>query len=192
MTMADNNEWKIYTKQGDKGKTSLLGGTRVSKYHEKIEAYGTLDELNSFIGLLRDQEDICHETEKFLYDIQKKVFAAESMVAVDSEELLSQLPKVTPQDTSALEHAIDEMNKILPELKNFILPGGNQAVSYAHVARTVCSRAERHVLQANDIYPVDENIIIYLNRLSDYFFVLARYLVHKLGIAEDKWSKDIQ
>lgn len=186
--MAENKDWKIYTKGGDKGKTSLLGGSRVSKYHEKIQAYGTLDELNSFIGLLRDQEGICEETQKFLFDIQEKIFAAESLVAVDSAELIAELPKIKTEDTEKLEQAIDRMNEHLPELRNFILPGGHPAVSWAHVARTVCRRAERHVLQANDIYPVDEQIIVYLNRLSDYFFVLARKLAHNNGIPEDKWA----
>lgn len=182
-------ENKIYTKQGDKGQTSLLGGSRVSKYHEKIQAYGTLDELNAFIGLLRDQPGICEETEQFLFDIQKKIFAAESIVAVDNEQLKEQLPEITQQDTKKLEIAIDTMNEELADLKNFILPGGHLSVSYAHVARTVCRRAERLVLQANDSYAVDHQIIIYLNRLSDYFFVLGRFLAMKNDVPENKWSK---
>lgn len=186
--MDAQKDWKIYTRQGDKGKTSLLGGTKVSKYHEKIEAYGTLDELNSFIGYLRDQDSLCEDTQKFLYDIQQEVFAAESLVAAESEDLLDSLPKVSPDITEKLEKAIDEMNKDLPELKNFILPGGHPAVSVAHVARTVCRRAERKILIASDIYPVENTIIIFLNRLSDYFFVLARYLAHQLDIPENKWA----
>ncbi|MFO8086485.1 MAG: cob(I)yrinic acid a,c-diamide adenosyltransferase [Bacteroidales bacterium] len=183
-------ESKIYTKQGDKGNTSLLGGTRVSKFHEKIQAYGTLDELNAFIGLLRDQTGICEETKQFLFDIQKKIFAAESIVAVDDDQLKEQLPKITQQDTEKLEKAIDAMNDELADLKNFILPGGHLTVSYAHVARTVCRRAERLVLKANDSYPLDHQIIIYLNRLSDYFFVLARFLAMKNDVPENKWSKN--
>ncbi|MFW6020089.1 MAG: cob(I)yrinic acid a,c-diamide adenosyltransferase [Bacteroidales bacterium] len=186
--MAKENHYKIYTKQGDKGKTSLLGGSRVSKYHEKIEAYGTLDELNAFIGLLRDQEGICENTRTFLHEIQGNVFAAESIIASDSEELLINLPTVTETDTKKLESAIDQMNEKLPELQNFIIPGGHEAASHAHVARTVCRRAERQVLQASDIYPVNEQIIQYLNRLSDYFFVLARYLTHNNDITEEKWQ----
>ncbi|MGM0611977.1 MAG: cob(I)yrinic acid a,c-diamide adenosyltransferase [Bacteroidota bacterium] len=188
MNKEKENNFKIYTKQGDKGKTSLLGGSRVSKYHEKIEAYGTLDELNAFIGLLRDQEGICESTRTFLHEIQEKVFAAESIIASDSEELLANLPNVDTTDTKKLEDAIDKMNEELPELQNFIIPGGHKAASHAHVARTVCRRAERKVLQASDIYPVNDEIIQYLNRLSDYFFVLARYFTHNNEITEEKWK----
>ena len=188
MDKEKNKDFKIYTKQGDEGKTSLLGGSRVSKYHEKIEAYGTLDELNAFIGLLRDQDGICDKTREFLYEIQEKVFASESIIATDSEELLENLPKVDENDIKKLEEAIDNMNNKLPELQNFIIPGGHKAVSHAHVARTVCRRAERQVLQANDIYPVNGHIIQYLNRLSDYIFVLARYLAQNNDVTEKKWK----
>lgn len=186
--MGSQNEWKIYTRLGDKGKTSLLGGTQVPKYHEKIEAYGTLDELNSFIGMLRDRQGVCENTRIFLYHIQQQIFAAESLLAADSEDLKAELPRVTQAETSSLEKAIDDMNAELPELKNFIIPGGHPAISAAHIARTVCRRAERKILIANDIHPIDPNIVMFLNRLSDYFFVLARYLAYQLKIPENKWT----
>lgn len=186
--MSNNKEWKIYTRQGDKGETSLLGGSRVPKYHNKIEAYGTLDELNAFIGLLRDQKEVEADMQEFLYEVQEKIFAAESLVAADSEDNLHELPEINEEDISKLEKAIDEMNLDLPELKNFILPGGHPVVSYAHVARTVCRRAERLVIRTGEEYPVDEKIIRYLNRLSDFFFVLGRYFSHTFDIPEDKWT----
>lgn len=186
--MSENNKWKIYTRGGDKGQTSLLGGSRVPKYHEKIEAYGTLDELNAFIGLLRDQKEVEESTQQFLYEVQEKVFAAESFVAADSPHHLSGIPEIEDEDIAKLEEAIDGMNHELPELNNFILPGGHPAVSYAHVARTVCRRAERLVIKAGENHPVDEKIIRYLNRLSDYFFVLGRFLAHAFQVAEDKWT----
>ncbi|MFO8054200.1 MAG: cob(I)yrinic acid a,c-diamide adenosyltransferase [Bacteroidales bacterium] len=188
--MANDKGWKIYTRQGDKGETSLLGGSRVSKYHEKIEACGTLDELNAFIGLLRDQEGVCQDTAAFLFSIQKKIFLAESILSADSKESLQGLPEITSEDTKALEDAIDRMNTQLPELKNFIIPGGQQSVSYAHIARTVCRRAEREVLRANSTQSVDPKIMSYLNRLSDYFFVLSRHLSYKLKASEEKWTLD--
>ena len=163
---------KIYTKTGDNGKTSLLGGQRVDKFHNRIEAYGTVDELNSFIGLLICEIDNANITNSLL-NIQNKLFNAGSKLAVEGKISFS-IPEITEDDIIFLEKKIDEMNEELPELKNFIIPGGNRATSLAHVCRTICRRAERRTLSIND----NENLIIvkYLNRLSDYFFVLSRKL----------------
>jgi cob(I)alamin adenosyltransferase len=168
-----NSEIKIYTKGGDRGETSLLGGTRVPKYHERIEAYGTLDELNSFIGLLRDQS-IAESDKVMLLDIQNKLFIAESHLAADKPDLLKSLPWLSSEDITLLEKEIDRMSNKLPPLKSFILPGGHPVVSFCHIARTVCRRAERLVTKLRTRHEFDENIIRYLNRLSDYLFVLAR------------------
>jgi cob(I)alamin adenosyltransferase len=177
---------KIYTKTGDKGQTSLLGGTRVSKGHERVEAYGTLDELNSFIGLIRDQ--ITGEHYKtILKTIQEKIFIAESRIASDPEIKTKKLPVIVEKDIKVLEKEIDEMNKSLPELRHFILPGGASVVSYCHIARTVCRRAERIVIRLKEKNKEDVIIMKYLNRLSDYFFVLARKAGHDLGAQEIQW-----
>lgn len=182
-----NKEYKIYTKGGDKGETSLLGGTRVPKYHERIEAYGTLDELNSFIGLLCDHIDDVSIKEK-LIKIQSDVFVAESHLAADKQEDRDRLPVLTEKDIFFLEHEIDAMNVYLPELKSFILPGGHPVVSYCHVARTVCRRAERLTIKLNEVYPVDHIIIRFLNRLSDYFFILARKFSYDFKAREILWK----
>jgi len=178
---------KIYTKGGDKGETSLLGGTRVPKYHERIEAYGTLDELNSFIGLLRDQPMEVHYRKKLL-EIQERIFIAESRLAADQQKKLDQLPVITEDDVLELEKEIDEMNIGLPELKSFILPGGHPTVSYCHIARTICRRAERLSIRLSQKFNVDELIIKYLNRLSDYFFVLGRRFSYDLKVEEVLWK----
>lgn len=177
---------KIYTKTGDKGQTSLLGGTRVSKGHERVEAYGTLDELNSFIGLIRDQ--ITGEHYKtLLKTIQEKIFIAESRIASDPKIKTKKLPVIVEQDIKVLEDEIDEMNKSLPGLRHFILPGGAAVVSYCHIARTVCRRAERTVIRLKEKNQEDIIIMKYLNRLSDYFFVLARKSGHDSGAEEIQW-----
>ena len=181
---------KIYTKTGDKGQTSLLGGTRVSKGHERVEAYGTLDELNSFIGLIRDH--ITGEKYKaILKTIQEKVFTAESWIASDPYIKTKKLPVILEKDIKVLENEIDEMNKSLPELRHFILPGGTPVVSYCHVARTVCRRAERIVIRLKEKNKEDVIIMKYLNRLSDYFFVLARKAGQDTGAEEIQWVTDI-
>lgn len=182
-----SNQFKIYTKGGDKGETSLLGGTRVRKYHERIEVYGTLDELNSFIGLLRDQPMDQHY-KNVLLNIQEKIFIAESRLAADRQEHLDRLPLISSHDVLALEKEIDEMNIGLPELQSFILPGGHPAVSYCHIARTVCRRAERLSIRLSEKFSIDETILIYLNRLSDYFFVLGRRFTHDLDVEEILWK----
>ena len=178
---------KIYTKTGDKGETSLIGGTRVPKHHLRIESYGTIDELNSWIGLIRDQQ-INNDAVKELLEIQDRLFTIGSLLAADPEKSRMKLPNIKNEDVTFLEHKIDEMNEVIPELKSFILPGGHTTVSYCHVARCVCRRAERLIVNLNENSPLDNKIIIYINRLSDYLFTLARYLGHQLNISESPWS----
>lgn len=182
-----SKEYKIYTKGGDKGETSLLGGTRVPKYHDRIEAYGTLDELNSYIGLIRDQE-IDQHFKDILLIIQNKLFVAESHLAADKEENAKQLPQLNSKDIALLEIEIDKMNDNISPLKSFILPGGHTVVSYCHIARTICRRAERLVIKLGHQYKIDPLIIKYLNRLSDYLFVLARAIAKDLNVDETLWK----
>lgn len=179
-------EWKIYTRTGDLGQTSLIGGRRVPKYHDKIEAYGTVDELCAFIGVIRDH-DIDTETRNFLIKIQENLFVLEALLAADPNVEKQKLPILLESDITALETAIDEMNKSLDTLTTFILPGGHVAVSYCHVARTICRRAERTVLKLFPDNPVDPICQKYLNRLSDYLFVLARKLSKDLNAEEKPW-----
>jgi len=179
--------YKIYTKGGDKGETSLLGGTRVPKYHERIEAYGTVDELNSFIGLIRDQ-DIPEHFREILIQVQNNLFTAESHLAADQIDNTIHLPKLSEDHIVLLEKEIDKMNEVLPEIRNFILPGGHPVVSQCHIARTICRRAERLTIKLAEKYEVDIIIIKYLNRLSDYLFVLARMIAHEFGAGEIVWK----
>lgn len=178
---------KVYTRTGDKGQTSLIGGERVRKDDPRIEAYGTLDELNSFLGLVRDHApaEIYKEA---LIRIQDRVFVAESILAAAMEEALEYLPKIGQEDIDFLESGIDEMDKKLEPLKAFVLPGGHPAVSHAHVARTVCRRAERLVIRLSDDFKVDEIIVRYLNRLSDYLFTLSRAFSQELDAEEVEWK----
>ncbi|MDH3381066.1 MAG: cob(I)yrinic acid a,c-diamide adenosyltransferase [Flavobacteriaceae bacterium] len=185
---------KIYTKTGDKGKTSLIGGKRVSKADLRIETYGTIDELNSFIGLLRDQS-IDLRTKNFLLDIQNNLFSIGTLLAIDPENKKLQSKdnpyanlNISTKDISVLESEMDDFNKNLPDLAHFILPGGHPTVSICHICRTTCRKAERYCVAVNEQSKVSEHIIIYLNRLSDYFFVLARKLSHDLGVSEIKWE----
>ncbi len=180
-----NENWKIYTKTGDKGETSLIGGTRVPKYHDRIEAYGTVDELNSYIGLIRDQLVNNHYKEVLL-EIQDRLFTAESLLAAVKET--KTLPQLNEDDILLLEKEIDEMNTQLPELHSFILPGGDVIVSHCHIARCICRRTERIIIRLATNYPVDEIIIKYFNRLSDYLFVLARKLGNDLNVTESLWK----
>ena len=184
---------KIYTKTGDKGTTALFGGTRVPKHHIRIESYGTVDELNSHIGLLRDQKTDEHSRE-ILLKIQDRLFTIGSMLATDPEKAKLKsgkerlnIPKISQEDIDLLENEMDKMNEQLPEMTHFILPGGHQAVSFCHIARCVCRRAERLATALNELESIDENILKYLNRLSDYLFVLARKLTHDLQVEEIKW-----
>lgn len=177
---------KIYTRTGDAGETSLIGGTRVPKHHIKIEAYGTVDELNSYIGLLRDSFDDAH-TRDTLYQIQDALFVIGSHLAEDKSKSVMQLPSLDADGATRLENEIDAMNGVLPELKFFILPGGHPVASHAHIARCVCRRAERCVTHLSETEPIDDGLIKYLNRLSDYLFTLARYIAFKNGAEEVKW-----
>ncbi len=181
-----SDDFKIYTKGGDKGETSLLGGTRVPKSHERVEAYGNLDELNSFIGLIRDQEINPHYRD-MLIRVQENLFIAEALIARDPEKDTRPLPGLKEEDILMLEHEIDAMNEDLPPLHHFILPGGHPLVSYCHVARTVCRRAERSLIRLSNTNPVEDIIIRFLNRLSDYLFVLARKTGKELDAKETKW-----
>lgn len=175
---------KVYTKKGDDGTTSLLSGRRVPKTMAEIKAVGVLDELNSFVGLLRSE---IHNSKDFLEDVQWNLFNAGSIIINDND---TKLPEITEDDISLLEKFMDEMNQELPELKNFILPKGSKAVSTAHICRTIARRAEIDVLECKildnfiKLHPISR----YLNRLSDYFFVLARFIAHKEEVKETIWK----
>ncbi|QEM09492.1 cob(I)yrinic acid a,c-diamide adenosyltransferase [Mucilaginibacter rubeus] len=177
---------KIYTKTGDKGFTSLIGGTRVPKHHIRIESYGTVDELNSYIGLIRDQ-DIDANDKEVLKQIQDRLFTIGSSLAADPERSKMVIPDLYLSDVEALETEIDNMNEKLPPLKHFILPGGSNVISFCHIARCVCRRAERITVQLAEESTVDEKVNIYLNRLSDYLFILARKIANVNKIAENQW-----
>ena len=183
--------FKIYTKTGDKGSTSLIGGTRVPKYHPRIEAYGTVDELKSYIGLIRDQ-DIAEDIKELLLIIQDRLFTIESRLAHDPDTKLSRpLPELHEEDVTRLETAIDHMNESLEPLSSFILPGGHVAVSHCHVARCICRRAERITIRLSELHPVEILNIKYLNRLSDYLFVLARKIGKDLDAPETLWNPKV-
>lgn len=180
-------ESKIYTKKGDTGQTSLIGGGRVEKSDLRIEAYGTLDELNSFVGLVRDFT-VEPEIKKTLLIIQSHIFIAESLLAASSAETLATLPALNEKDVEMLEHEIDSMNKDLPVLQNFILPGGHPLISYCHIARNICRRAERNISKLKLKESKQAISLKYINRLSDYFFVLGRFFAKKLGVKENIWK----
>lgn len=182
-----NSDWKIYTKTGDEGNTSLIGGARVPKYDIRIEAYGTVDEVNAWIGLIRDQQ-INEHYRDVLLEIEDRLFTLESELAKGPEEVDRKLPEILEEDILLLEKEIDQMNESLPELTSFILPGGHSTVSYCHLARTVCRRAERRALEMSKSFPVKSSNIKYLNRLSDYLFVLSRKLTFDLGASETLWK----
>jgi cob(I)alamin adenosyltransferase len=177
---------KIYTKTGDKGSTGLLGGTRVSKGHIRIDSYGTVDELNSYLGLLRDQE-VLKEKSTELIEIQNTLFVIGSSLASDPEKSKVKIPELFDESIYILEKAIDTMDSELPPMRNFVLPGGHQSVSFCHVSRCVCRRAERLVTLLSESEQVDELVLKYLNRLSDYLFVLSRWMTLKLDIEEVPW-----
>lgn len=184
---------KIYTKTGDSGTTALFGGSRVKKYNLRIESYGTVDELNSYIGLIKDQE-ISDTIKEILLKIQNDLFTLGAMLATppEKETLKSgkerlNIPKVDENSIQFLENEIDKMDATLPQMTHFILPGGHQAVSFCHVARCVCRRAERLSVELNDQEIINNDILKYLNRLSDFLFVLARKLSKDLSVEEIKW-----
>jgi cob(I)alamin adenosyltransferase len=177
---------KIYTKKGDKGETSLIGGSRVSKNHIRIEAYGTVDELNSYIGLIRDQEiNTSHYT--VLLEIQDRLFTLGSLLAAEPGKSKMKLPELKPDDIVYLENQIDLMDKTLTPMQSFVLPGGHTTVSYCHIARCVCRRAERNCVALSNVSEVDIILLSYLNRLSDYLFTLSRMLTIELKAVEKPW-----
>lgn len=180
--------FKIYTKTGDKGGTSLIGGVRVPKSHIRIESYGTVDELNSHIGLVNDMA-ANEAVNEWLREIQDRLFTIGSVLATNPDkEVKMKLPDLHDTDVVWLEERIDQMNEALPEMRSFILPGGNMAGSACHVARCVCRRAERICVAMQEQQEVIPSIVIqYLNRLSDFLFVLARYLGHIAGAQEIPW-----
>ncbi|WP_396211680.1 cob(I)yrinic acid a,c-diamide adenosyltransferase [Flavobacterium sp.] len=184
---------KVYTKTGDTGTTALFGGTRVPKHHIRIESYGTVDELNSHIGLIRDQ-DVNPIYKNVLVEVQDRLFTVGAILATPPEkETLKSGEKrlqnlgIIETDIEFLENQIDTMEESLPPMTHFVLPGGHTTVSYCHIARCVCRRAERLSVHLNDIEPTNEMVIKYLNRLSDYLFVLARKLSYDLKADEVQW-----
>ena len=184
---------KIYTKTGDKGTTALFGGTRVPKHHIRIDSYGTVDELNSHMGLIRDQ-DINQTYKDIIVIIQHKLFTVGAILATDPEKAMLKngkerlnIEKISNADIELLEKEMDAMNESLPEMTHFVLPGGHQTVSFCHIARCVCRRAERLASALNELEPFEANALTYLNRLSDYLFVLARKLTYTLQANEIKW-----
>ena len=184
---------KVYTKTGDKGTTALFGGQRVPKNHIRIESYGTVDELNSYIGLIRDQEMNPHYKD-VLIEIQDRLFTVGAILAtpIDKEVLKNgklrlDIARISDQDVAYLENEIDQMDSALPPMTHFVLPGGHTTVSYCHIARCVCRRAERLATELSQTEEIDQMVIMYLNRLSDYIFVLARKLSFDLKADEIKW-----
>ena len=181
---------KIYTKKGDRGKTQLLGGSMVKKNHIKLECYGSIDELNSFVGNIYDQEiKISHK--KVLFKIQNQLFNLGSIISFDGKKNTLKLPNVTTSNITMLEEEIDRIEEELPMLKNFILPSGHHISSKCHIARTVCRRAERNLVALSQKEKIDNLHIQYLNRLSDYLFVLARIILKDTNSKEIEWQKDL-
>ena len=181
---------KIYTKKGDKGTTSLIGGVRVPKHHVRIESYGTVDELNSWVGVIRDQ-DIDEKTREKLIKIQNELFVIGSMLASSPEKSEMKVPEIKVEDILHLEKEIDIMNEELPEMRFFVLPGGHQVVSYCHVARCVCRRSERLTVQLQEDEFVNDLVLQYLNRLSDYLFVLSRKFTQDFDVKETPWKSGV-
>lgn len=183
---------KIYTKTGDKGTTSLVNGKRIDKGDHRLDVYGTVDELNSHIGVLTSllESYAFQGAERFLKTTQNHLFNAGSQLANTDNDMAKKLPQITTEHIAEIEKEIDEMSKELPELKSFILPGGNQLAAQAHVLRTVCRRAEREACRLAAHESVPEMVIPYLNRLSDYFFVLARFFNRNLGVEDVQWEKN--
>ena len=184
--------FKIYTKTGDTGETSLFGGARVPKNHIRVEAYGTVDELNSYIGLCKDLLTDAHG-QKILLEVQDRLFTIGSSLACDPfKESTLQIPDLNEKDVLLLEKEMDQMNELIPQMKSFILPGGHPTLSQLHIARCVCRRAERCCVRLDSEKLEEETIIIkYLNRLSDYLFVLSRFTGYQLKVAEIPWKPRI-
>lgn len=181
---------QVYTKTGDSGKTSLVGGTRVAKAHVRLEAYGTIDELNSFVGSLIceiKEEDIL----KVLSHVQHKLFTVGSYLATETEAIPPKAASIIKDsDIELLEKEMDRMDNELPKIRQFILPGGSEAAARAHICRSITRRGERAIYRVKDEYPVEDNIMIYVNRLSDYFFLLARRVSNQAG-KEVFWNQEI-
>ena len=180
---------KVYTKKGDKGKTQLLGGSIVDKDHVKLECYGTIDELNSFIGNIYDQ-DLKEFHKESLLNIQNQLFNLGSVISFDGKKDKINLPNIKAKNIEMLEKAIDKMEESLPMLKNFILPSGHPTTSKCHIARTVCRRAERNLVTLSKTSEIDNLHLQYLNRLSDYLFVLSRAVLKENNAEEIEWQKD--
>ena len=180
-------KYKVYTKTGDKGETSLFGGNRVSKTHPRIEAYGTLDELNVFTGAIRDY-DIAQPLKEQIIWIQNRIMVISSLLATEKANAKTKLPQLLENDILQLEKYIDKFEAELPEQTAFIIPGGNIAVSSAHKARVICRRAERQVILLSQTIEIEEIIIRFLNRLSDYFFTLSRKIAYDLNAEETHWK----
>ena len=178
---------KVYTKTGDQGETSLFGGKRVKKYHDRIEAYGTVDELNSWIGLIRDQ-DINEDYQTLLVEVQDRLFTIGAELAADPDKPKLKKPDLLETDVTRLELAIDHMESRLEPMTSFVLPGGHTTVSYCHIARCVCRRCERLAVKLSESENIDPIIIRYLNRLSDYLFVLSRKVSDDENAREIPWT----
>lgn len=178
---------KIYTKTGDKGTTALFGGKRVSKADLRIETYGTVDELNSYVGLVRDQS-VNQNRKNILVEIQDRLFTIGSILATEPGNTKVKIPSILQEDVAVLEKEIDAMDASLPPMKSFVLPGGHESISFCHVARTVCRRAERLVIALDAQEKIDALVIQYLNRLSDYLFVLSRKMSAELNAEEIPWK----
>ena len=177
---------KIYSKKGDKGKTSLIGGKIVDKHNLSVDAYGTIDELNSFIGLLKDYvED--KKIKKVFHNIQLKLFSVGSILASAGDKNFSEKVSIEKKDIEDIESNIDNMNDNRPKLKNFIIPSGHKISSYCHVCRSICRRAERRISELNNLYKINPYILSYVNRLSDFFFVLSRHIKHSDNVEETYW-----
>ena len=182
---------KIYTKTGDKGTTGILGGTRLSKHNLRIDSYGTVDELNSYLGLIRDQP-VCMDIQDEIVDIQNILFVIGSYLASDPTKSKVVIPELQVEEIEKLESSMDQMDAELPDMRNFILPGGHQSISFCHIARCVCRRAERLVTGLSDNEEVEPMILQYLNRLSDYLFVLSRWMTQELQAEEIPWMPSKQ
>jgi cob(I)alamin adenosyltransferase len=178
---------KIYTKTGDKGTTALFGGKRVSKADLRIETYGTIDELNSWIGMVRDLE-VNQKRKDALVEIQDRLFIVGSILATEPGNTKVKIPSLSEADILFLEKEIDAMDAVLPPMRFFVLPGGHTAISHCHVARTVCRRSERLIIALHAQETVPDEVIKYINRLSDYLFVLSRMVAHELGAEETPWK----
>src|SRR5690554_3894772 len=182
---------KIYTKTGDQGLTSLLGGSRVSKAHIRVEAYGTIDELNANVAHLKDKLKIDRFDEPvtaLLHQVNKHLFDIGSLLALENDKYKGKIASFDPESITLLEKQIDYMDEKLPPLRAFILPGGHQMVSWCYVCRTVCRRAERTMVRLHEEEPIQPDYIAYVNRLSDYLFTLARYIAVTYNVEEDKWK----